>query len=337
VVRYAFPVRLFHSLVEDRASSAASPYRQCTRPTRAPRRLQQNQRQYLSTLPERDQAIINFRSTNVNNPFFGIPQFAGTGLSGRTLARSQLLRPYPQFTQINTTTPAGYSYYHALQVQVKKRFSNELTFQAAYTYSRFMEAIGYLDPTNPFLQRVVSDQDYPQRFIVTGVYELPVGRGQHFGAHLGRGWDALFGGWQFEAWYEGQAEAQLAFGNAIFRGNLRDIPLPLDQRRAEEWFNVNAFFERNSANALASNIRTFTTRFTGVRANGINNLDASVFKTFQITERVKAQFRTEAFTALNHVQFADPDTNPYSTTFGQISGERGHGQKMITFVLKLLY
>ena len=288
-------------------------------------------------MPERDQPTINFLSTNVTNPFSSIAQFAGSGLSAKTVARSQLLRPYPQFTQINVTVPTGYSYYHALQVQVEKRFSHGLMFQAAYTYSRFMEATDYLNPTDSFLEKVVSDQDYPQRFVVTGVYELPFGRGRRVGSNANRLWDAMFGGWQIEGWYEGQAGAPLGFGDALFRGDLKNIPLPKDQRSADAWFNVNAGFERNTANALGSNLQTFPTRFTGVRADGINNLDASFFKNFRLTERFKLQFRLESYNALNHVQFAAPNTSPLSTTFGQITGELGHGQKMTTIALKFLF
>jgi hypothetical protein len=200
-----------------------------------------------------------------------------------------------------------------------------------------MEATNYLDPTDSKLEKVVSDQDYPQRFVATGIYELPVGRGRHFGGGMHRVLDALLGGWQIQSWYEGQAGSPLGFGNAIFRGNIKNIALPKDQRSINAWFNVNAGFERSNAKALANNIRTFPTRFTGVRADGINNLDASLFKNFRLTERLKLQFRAESFNALNHVQFLAPDTNPLSTTFGQITGELGHGQKMTTFALKLIF
>lgn len=294
-------------------------------------------RQYLSISPERDQNTINFLTANVKNPFANIAAFNGTGFSDANIARSQLLRPFPQFTQVNYSVPAGYSYYHALQAQVEKRFSRGFTFQVTYTYSRFMEATNYLDPTDSVLEKVVSDQDYPQRFVATGLYEFPVGRGRHFGGKMNRLLDAFVGGWQVQSWYEGQAGAPLGFGNTIFRGNLKDIPLPKDQRSAGAWFNVNAGFERSNAKALANNIRTFPSRFTGVRADGINNLDASLFKHFTLTEKLKLQFRVESFNALNHVQFDAPDTNPLSTTFGQITAELGHGQKMTTFALKFLF
>jgi hypothetical protein len=62
-----------------------------------------------------------------------------------------------------------------------------------------------------------------------------------------------------------------------------------------------------------------------------------MFKNFRITERWKAQFRMEAYNALNHAQFANPNTAPTNTAFGTITGEKGHGQRQITFAFKLLF
>jgi hypothetical protein len=200
-----------------------------------------------------------------------------------------------------------------------------------------MEATSYLSETDSFLHKVVSDVDFPQRIVLSGVYELPVGKGRLIGSGMGRWMNMLVGGWQLEGMYEGQSGSPLGFGNAIFRGNLKDIALPVSERTTDRWFNTNAGFERINANALGQNIRTLPLRFSGVRADGINNLDASFFKNFQVTEKYNVQFRMETFNTLNHVQFAAPNTDPYSTNFGLITGERGHGQRQVTFALKLLF
>ena len=50
-----------------------------------------------------------------------------------------------------------------------------------------------------------------------------------------------------------------------------------------------------------------------------------------------AQFRIENFNALNHVQFAGPNTNPVGAAFGTITGEKGHGQRQITLGFKVLF
>ncbi|MGH9671974.1 MAG: hypothetical protein ACRD44_02245, partial [Bryobacteraceae bacterium] len=108
-------------------------------------------------------------------------------------------------------------------------------------------------------------------------------------------------------------------------------------RRAERWFNIDAGFNRNSAQQLASNIIGLSPRFTGVRADGINNFDLSLFKNFAIKERVTVQLRIENYNALNHVQFGPPNTAPVNSAFGAITAEKGHGQRQLTFGLKTIF
>jgi hypothetical protein len=293
--------------------------------------------QYLSTSPFRDQATINSFSALVPNPFYGIPQFTGTSLASSTVALSQLLRPFPAFAGVNYTSNDGFSWYHAMTVSVEKRLSKGLSFQAAWTYSKLMEAISYLNAGDPRPSRAPSDLDATQRIMINGLYELPIGRSRTFLRNMPRLLDALAGGWQLEASYEGQAGFPLGFGDAIFLGNLADIPIPVSQRKPEKWFNVNAGFDRNSANQRASDVRTFPLRFSGVRTDGVNNMDASLMKHFRISERVDSQFRFEGINALNHVQFAAPNTSVTSSAFGTITSELGHGQRMVNFCWKVLF
>ena len=72
------------------------------------RNLNATPNQYLSTSPTRDQTTINYLGANVPNPFFGLmPTTAGAALPGQNIARERLLRPYPQFDAVNTTTNEG--------------------------------------------------------------------------------------------------------------------------------------------------------------------------------------------------------------------------------------
>ena len=80
-----------------------------------------------------------------------------------------------------------------------------------------------------------------------------------------------------------------------------------------------ARFETNPNRQLAQNRRIFPTRFGRLRNDGVNNLDASVIKNTQISERLNLQFRAEMFNALNRTQFNGPETNPTSGTFGRIT------------------
>jgi hypothetical protein len=295
---------------------------------------------YLSTSPERDNTAINFLSAQVRNPFFGIPEFAGTGLAGQNVARSQLLRPFPHFQDILVNESSGYAWYHSMQVGLEKRLTKGLTFQASLTWSKFMQAYELLNDQDLRPSEVISDQDYPWRFAINGIYELPFGKGKKFLGNANRWVDAALGGWQFQGWFEGQSGEALGFGNVIVRGNLRNLVLPVNQRTAEMWFNTtaaNTVFERDPAKQLASNLRTLPLRFSYIRADGTNNFDLSLFKNYQITERFKIQFRAESFNALNHVQFAGPATGVTNTAFGTITGEKGHGQRQWTFGLKLMF
>jgi hypothetical protein len=294
-------------------------------------------RQYLSTSRTRDQATIDFLSAQVANPFSGLAEFSGTGLAGVRTSRAQLLRPYPHFTGVSSTLPGGYSYYHSLQVRVEKPMSKGLTLQSSWTWSKFMEATALLNDTDPAPYKVVSDQDYTHRFVLSAIFELPFGRGKPVLRQAGGLVDYLVGGWQLQGWFEGQTGQALGFGNAIFNGNLKDIPLPVGQRSAERWFNTEAGFERDSRRQLDSNIQSFPSRFSGIRSDGINNWDLSMFKNFRLREGLKAQFRLESFNALNHVQLANPNTSPASTAFGTITGEKGHGQRQVTLAVKVMF
>ena len=292
---------------------------------------------YLSTSPVRDQRTIDMLSTQVTNPFSAIPVFAGTSLSGARVGRSQLLRPYPQFMNISTDLPDGYSYYHSMQTNVEKRFSHGLLFQAAWTWAKLMDATAYLNETDPRPYEVVSAIDVTHRFVASVIYELPFGKGKPVLGGAGAWLNRVVGGWQAQGVYEGQSGQPLSFGNIIFNGNLKDIELPVSRRDVDRWFNVDAGFDRDARNLLASNIRTFPLRFSGIRGDGINNFDLSMLKNIPIKEGVRGQFRMEAYNALNHVQLANPNLAPTNTAFGTITAEKGHGQRQINFVFKVLF
>ncbi len=292
--------------------------------------------QYLSRSPVRDQAVIDYLSQSVTNPFFGLPEFAGSNLTARTVNRSQLLRPYPHFTGVSSTTSTGFSWYHSLQVRVEKRFSHGYTLQASYTWSKFMEAIEKLNPTDLHPHHVISPQDRPHHIVVSGIYEFPFGKGKRF---LSRGgWvNTILGGWSAQGIYNGQSGPPLNWGNILFYGNIKDIPLPKSQRTVERWFNVDAGFERDNRRALASNIRTFPLRLSGVRQDGYNNWDLSLFKSIRITERITFQLRAEAQDALNHAMFAAPNTAPANSLFGQVNSIVGTEQRRVSVGGKLTW
>ena len=287
-------------------------------------------RNYLSRSPVRDQATIDYLSAAVTNPFYGMTEFVGSSLQGQTVSRSQLLLPYPHFTGISTTLDSGFSWYHSLQVRAEKRMTRGLTVQAVYTWSKWMEATGKLNSTDPYPEHVISGTDRPQRLVASFIYELPLGRGRRW-LSSASGWlRYAFGEWSLQGIYQAQSGPAIGFGNIIFMGDVHDIVLPRSQRRVERWFNTGAGFERDSRRQLGSNIRTFPSRLTGLRADGYNNWDFSILKDFPITEKLKFQLRAEAQDALNHAMFSPPNSSPTSSLFGQVTSTVRGGQRVIT-------
>ena len=290
--------------------------------------------QYLSTSPVRDQATINLLNAQVVNPFY--PLLPGTGLASNTVPRSQLLLPYPQFTAVGMDTNQGYSWYHSMQTRFEKRFSSGFMSTLSWTWSKLMEARSYLNAGDLMPERVISDQDRTQRVAITSIYELPFGKGKPWANRAGGFGSRLFGGWQVSGIYQLQSGPPLGFGNALFRGNLGDIPIAKGQRTVDRWFNVDAGFERNSAAQLASNLQTLSTRFSGIRGDGTNNLDLAFVKNTSIKEGITLQFRAEGINALNHPQFLTPNTTPLSSAFGQVTQEWS-SPRTIQFALKVIF
>jgi hypothetical protein len=290
-------------------------------------------RQYLSTSPVRNTAVINMLSAAVPNPFY--PLLPGTGLSGQTTTVSQLLKAYPEFTGLNINTNQGYSWYHGLQSQIQKRFSSGFTVTGAFTWSKFMQATGFLNSTDSMPEKVISDEDRPLRFVTSGIYELPFGRGRKLGSSLRGIPGAVASGWQVQGIYQWQIGDAMGFGNSILLVPLNSILLPSSQRSINQWFNTSAF-DTNTADQLANNIQTLSTRFSGIRGPGISMMDMSALKNTKLGERVTLQFRAEFINALNHPQFSDPSTSVTSKSFGSITGTSQLPRTM-QFGLKVLF
>jgi hypothetical protein len=295
-------------------------------------------RQYLSASPVRDQTVIDFLSANVANPFIGIHGFEGSSFyTALSTTRGQLLRPYPHFSDLTTTLPAGSSWYNALTVRFDRRFGAGFLIQANYTWSTTMEAVSYLNDTDSRPEHVVSSLDRPHRFNASGIWELPIGKGKPL---LGSspGWlDQIIGGFQTQAIFTWQVGPPLAFANVLYRGTYDQIAISADQRSLQKWFNTSGF-EKNSRFQVAYNIRRFPSRIRQARAPGINLWDLSVFKNLQIREGLRLQIRAEAEGALNHPNFNVPNTNPTSTLFGSITAtQSGQGERRLFIGMKVIF
>ena len=273
---------------------------------------------YLSTQPTRDQQTIDFLTAQFPSPFAGLNPIYGARMS-----RANLLRPYPQFGSVMLEDPVGYSWYHSMQARLEKRFSHGYTFQVDYTFAKLMEAMEFLNGTDAMPYETISSMDRPHRVAVSGIWEVPVGRGRRFGGSMPGALNFVVGGWQLCGVVIRQAGAPLQFGNIIFNGDIQNIALPKSERSVDRWFNTDAGFNRISAQQLANNIRAFPLRLSGARSDGQSSWDFSVLKNFQVGERVRVEFRAEAYNALNHSSFNAPNMAPANSAFGTITATSG--------------
>ncbi|MEK7405270.1 MAG: carboxypeptidase regulatory-like domain-containing protein [Acidobacteriota bacterium] len=274
--------------------------------------------QYLSRSPVRDQKTIDYLSQQFPSPLFGT-----NPIYGRNISRAGLLLPYPQFGGVNVTEPIGYSWYHSLQVRSEKRFSHGWTFQMSYTWSKTMEATGFMNASDPMPYESLSAQDRTHRLVGSWIWELPFGRGRRFGGTMPRALDFVAGGWQINGMVQRQSGPPLDWGDVwtLFTGNPDDVRLPKNQRSVDRWFNIDAGFNRNSAQQLGSNIRVSPWRFNRLGADGQARWDFAAIKSFKLVEKATLQFRAEVVNAWNHPNVYAPTTSPTSSTFGMIFGQ----------------
>jgi outer membrane receptor protein involved in Fe transport len=310
------------------------------------RRYEATPLEYLSTSAVRDQGTIDFLTANVANPFY--PLLPDTQLAGSKISRDRLLRTFPQFGNVRAMTDEGYSWYHALQAGVEKRFAQGFTLMGNYTLSKFMEAREFLNYADPRPVEVISDQDSPHRLSVSGIFELPFGRGKPLLANTSSAVSKIVGGWQLQGVYVFQSGFPINFGtddgyqrngNILMYGDMRDAVLPTDEQTVERWFNVDAGFEKNTKAQLDRNLRSFPLRWSFLRGHAWSNYDLSVIKNTEIREGKQLQFRAEFLNAFNHPNFAAPTgnaLNPTNATFGQVTSTANVARR-IQLGLKFLF
>ena len=266
-------------------------------------------RQYLSTLPMRDQPTIDRLTANVTNPFANL--LPGTSNNGATIAFNQLLRPYPHFTGVTKqATNDGSSFFHGLMARLEKRFSHGVQFLANYQFARTLEKTARLNDFDAPYKRA-ADVDRPHRFVSSASWDLPIGRGK---AVL----DRIVGGWVVNFIYSFESGAPAGdWGNIIYYGG----PLNWNARGVDRAFDVTQF-NRASNQQLGNNVRTFPHKFAGLRQDRTNNMDFSVLKNTALRERVSLQYRAEFFNGFNHAAFDTPQLGVTGSNFGTITAVR---------------
>ena len=280
---------------------------------------------------------INFLATSVTNPFRNL--IPGTGLNAATVNRNQLLRPFPQFTGVRGIRNDASSKYHSGQLRIEKRFSGGFSSLFSYTFSKFLESGTYLNESDTVFETRLSDADVPHRFVMSGIWEIPFGKGRKFGNDWNRVVNTLIGGWQVQGIGQVQSGRPLTIGNVYVSSDISKLKTDIRSSNIDGVvFNLNPFYFNDATVQtngtvdpvkqradqriqLASNIRTLPSRMALFRGQRLNLWDLSVSKNFAFTESIRLQLRGEFLNAFNKVIFDNPNLTTNNTNFGKITGQ----------------
>jgi len=247
------------------------------------------------------------------------------------VTRAQLLRPFPAYGDINLLySDQNKAKYDSMALRMQKRMSQGLNLLAQFTWARAFDrssgGVGndangnQAGPQNVYdLPSEWSPSNFiaPVRFSTTISYELPFGTGKQFLRSANRITDAIVGGWSINLTNQTQSGFYL---NILAANNDNSVMFTASERpnatgqnpgtsgsvgsRVNSgWLNPSAFSQPTAL--------TFgnTSRTINVLGPGQYNWDASVFKTFSVTEKLKAQFRGEILNATNTPFFRAPNTS----------------------------
>ncbi|MDR3409736.1 MAG: hypothetical protein P4L87_02135, partial [Formivibrio sp.] len=305
--------------------------------------------QYLSTNPYSNQDLKNAVAGSVPNPFAGLLPNGNSSFNGTTTTLSNLLAAYPQFgttsiTEQNQTI--GQSYFHSGMIHIQQRASHGLTLTANYSFSKLTEADTFLNDQDKKPTHRVSPFDHTHHFTVGATYDLPLGRGKMIAFGNRKLMDELFGGFVLNTIYQFQtgppiywsADIPLQPGKTIrdIKSNPRNTSATISGNPSI----VNApsvFVTGNNSCKLVvgqscgdgssfyngqyfNHYRTLPQTISSVRSDGFNNMDASILKNFNFTEKAYLQLRFETFNTLNHAVFSAPSiSSATSSSFGYIT------------------
>ncbi len=303
------------------------------------------------------------------------PNYNDLPLSSTTQAgaQPQSAFPFPNYQTINARNTEASAHYDSLQGELSRRFQHGLSFTGSYTLAKNLAdnqgtygAFG----TNP---SSFSDEqggyyatwsgnrelDYGNvsgtrrnRLLLTGLTDLPVGRGRHFGSNMPRFADAAVGGWQLANIFVYQTgpfltpfiPAGTSDPSGTGSGSLFGRPQRPDRvasgntsaQNRRQWFNTGAFacpggggFDALQAGTCTTGVGSapigrFGTEGVGsVVGPGTVSLSTGVNKTIAFTERLRLRAEGTFTNVLNHTNLADPNLNVTSPSFGAITQARG--------------
>jgi hypothetical protein len=240
--------------------------------------------------------------------------------------------------------PGGDSAYDGLQLTLNKRLASGVQIQGSYVWAKvFDNNTTHQDTFNPMEDYAISSIDIHQRFVVSYIYQLPLGRGRPLGGNMPKWEDTVIGGWQINGitTLQGGQPLKVSGSNTLSTFNFQYLLANTNfqnpsysgavKNRLTKYFNTADFSQ-----PAAFTLGVGPAYNNHLRSPGLDSTDFSLFKEFHIVERLQAQFRAEAFNVFNHPQFSSPNTTVTSSSFGQITGQ-ANSPRQVQFGLKLLF
>ena len=262
------------------------------------------------------------------------------------------LRIQPDIGGISDTSTFGFGNYDAMTVSLQKRLTSGLQFQAAYTYGHALantgttlsgsQNFGNLNPADISASYANAAWDIRHNFTTAFNYELPFGRGKHYGANMNRIVQGIAGNWQMNGilslrtgvpYTLSASGCQVVSDGAhcspdIITGGFNDAPT--GGRTPSEWFNTANF--TTPAPLSQGNVGLQTNYGPPTRT-----MDFSLFKSFALTERFALQFRAETTNIGNTPQYNVPDSSLQDANFGRITSTQAGSERHIQFQLRLQF
>jgi hypothetical protein len=267
------------------------------------------------------------------NPYYGVFSMSFPGGCGQspTIPALALLLPWSQYCGYNSAPPVGIyndpigkNWYNAMESKLTKRTSHGLTLNLAYTYSKNMDGSGYQNGY-PYQDanevHWISQFDRTHVLALTGVYDLPVGRGRTLLSSAPKPVDYALGGWSLGWSFAAQSGTPLGVNNGF---NYSCSFAPPAGTSVAHWLNPKIQSDSScfsSVSHIGGSGYTYNTTpgyITEVRNYTVPNLDLSLQKSFRITERVSFSFRGEAFNSLNSALLGGPDNTPTDSAAGLV-------------------
>ena len=285
------------------------------------------------------------RVRSLNQALDASPDSPIRGVTSDTLANISARVPIPGIPpdSLDMVESAGNSWYNGLEASLAKRMSHGVQFVGSYTFSKTLDTDGAnINGTGAGIALTLGNQNSPaqrwgrasfdrtQRFILSGIWDMP---GPSRGA-----WRTVLGYWTLagivtiqsgSALTISDANSKNVFGISEDRAQLSGtcsktqlVKNGTMESKLNGYFNATCF--TNPPIIGADGIGTgFGNSATGiVDGPGQASLDVAISKTISLgslSEKGSLQFRAEFFNALNHPQFANPDSNFTSPTFGVIA------------------